>query len=187
MATIVEGDPKVPFSIATTPRCRGGRYSFPWISPLYPWSLPYNAECKARRYQVPFFKIFGMTRPGIELRAIGEHSNHFANVRYIDGKRNKILEYWKGSSRKSEEHGNGMKHLIRTEDFIRVEPQTVRIHIWSQKRIANGYIIENFKIGNWTDDIRFWHNVRKREHNPASISPIWTRICLLKSKKSRKC
>ena len=45
LATIVEGDPKVPFSIATTQRCRGGRYSFPWIAPLYPWSLPYNAEC----------------------------------------------------------------------------------------------------------------------------------------------
>ena len=27
MATIVEGNPKAPFSIATTPRCRGGRYS----------------------------------------------------------------------------------------------------------------------------------------------------------------
>ena len=39
LATIVEGDPKVPFSIATTPRCRGGRYSFPWIALLYPWSL----------------------------------------------------------------------------------------------------------------------------------------------------
>ena len=29
MATIVEGNPKAPFSIATTPRCRGRRYSFP--------------------------------------------------------------------------------------------------------------------------------------------------------------
>ena len=29
LATIVEGNPKAPFSIATTPRCRGGRYSFP--------------------------------------------------------------------------------------------------------------------------------------------------------------
>ena len=28
MATIVEGNPKAPFSIATTPRCKGGRYSF---------------------------------------------------------------------------------------------------------------------------------------------------------------
>ena len=36
LATIVEGDPKAPFSIATKPRCRGGRYSIPWIAPLYP-------------------------------------------------------------------------------------------------------------------------------------------------------
>ena len=27
LATFVEGDPKAPFSIATSPRCRGGRYS----------------------------------------------------------------------------------------------------------------------------------------------------------------
>ena len=35
---------------------RGGRYSFPWIAPLYPWYIPYIAECRARRYQVPFFE-----------------------------------------------------------------------------------------------------------------------------------
>ena len=45
LATVVEGEPKAPFSIATTPRCRGGRDFFSWIAPLYPWSLPYNAEC----------------------------------------------------------------------------------------------------------------------------------------------
>ena len=45
LTTLVEGDPKTPFSIATTPKCREGRYSFPWIASLYPWSLPYNAEC----------------------------------------------------------------------------------------------------------------------------------------------
>ena len=45
LATIVEGDPMAPFLIATTPRCRGGHYSFPWIAPVYPWSLLYNAEC----------------------------------------------------------------------------------------------------------------------------------------------
>ena len=56
LATVVEGDPKAPFSIATTPRCRRGYYSFPWNSPLYPWYVPYIAECKARRYQVPFLK-----------------------------------------------------------------------------------------------------------------------------------
>ena len=29
LVTVVKGDPKAPFSIATTPRCRGGRYSIP--------------------------------------------------------------------------------------------------------------------------------------------------------------
>ncbi len=56
LATVVEGDQKAPFSIATTPRCRGGHYSFIWIAPLYPWCVPYIAECEARRYQVPFLK-----------------------------------------------------------------------------------------------------------------------------------
>ena len=35
---------------------RGGHYSFPRIAPLYPWYVPYIAECKARRYQEPFSK-----------------------------------------------------------------------------------------------------------------------------------
>ena len=34
LAALVEGDPKAPFSIATILRCRGGRFSFPWIVPL---------------------------------------------------------------------------------------------------------------------------------------------------------
>ena len=36
LATVVEGDLKAPFSIATIPRCRGRHNSFPWIVPLYP-------------------------------------------------------------------------------------------------------------------------------------------------------
>ena len=36
LVTIVEGNPEAPFSIATTPKCRGGHYSFPWIALLYP-------------------------------------------------------------------------------------------------------------------------------------------------------
>ena len=36
LATVVTGDRKAPFSIATTLRCRLGCYSFPWIAPLYP-------------------------------------------------------------------------------------------------------------------------------------------------------
>ena len=36
LATVDEGDPKAPFSIASTPMCKGGCYTFPWISLLYP-------------------------------------------------------------------------------------------------------------------------------------------------------
>ena len=44
LATIVEGNQKAPFSIATS-RCRGGRHSFPWTAPLDLWYVPYNAVC----------------------------------------------------------------------------------------------------------------------------------------------
>ena len=44
LATFIEGDLKAPFSIATTPRCRGGCYSIPRIDHFYSWSLPYNTE-----------------------------------------------------------------------------------------------------------------------------------------------
>ena len=45
LATIVEGDPKAPFSIATTQGVGEGATPFPGIAPLYPWTVPYNAEC----------------------------------------------------------------------------------------------------------------------------------------------
>ena len=35
--------PKGPVYLATTPRCSGGCNSFPYIAPIYPLSLPYNA------------------------------------------------------------------------------------------------------------------------------------------------
>ena len=38
LATLVESDQKAPFSIATTPRCRGGHYFIPWIASH---TLPY--------------------------------------------------------------------------------------------------------------------------------------------------
>ena len=45
LATLVEGDSKALFSIATTLRFREGRYSIPLIALLYPWSLAYNDKC----------------------------------------------------------------------------------------------------------------------------------------------
>ena len=44
LAIIVEGDSKALFSIVKTPKYKGGRYPFPWVAPLYPWFVPYNAE-----------------------------------------------------------------------------------------------------------------------------------------------
>ena len=35
LASIVEDDQKAPFSLATTPRCRGGHFFFLWIFPLF--------------------------------------------------------------------------------------------------------------------------------------------------------
>ena len=39
LATLVEGNPKAPFSIATTSRCRGGCNSILWIAPFLPLIL----------------------------------------------------------------------------------------------------------------------------------------------------
>ena len=39
LATVDEGNPKAPLSIATTSRCRGGYYSILWITPLYPYLI----------------------------------------------------------------------------------------------------------------------------------------------------
>ena len=35
LVTVVKANPKAPFSIATTPWCRGGCDFFTWIAPLY--------------------------------------------------------------------------------------------------------------------------------------------------------
>ena len=47
LATIVEGNPKALFSIATTPMCRGGRYSFPGL--LYFTLDPYLIMLSAKQ------------------------------------------------------------------------------------------------------------------------------------------
>ena len=76
LATIVKGDPKVPFSIATTPGCRGGRYFIPGIAPLYPWSSPYSVECLARLHQVPFFESLVWLDLGLNLG----HPDHWRTL-----------------------------------------------------------------------------------------------------------
>ena len=70
LATLAERDPKVPFLIATTLKCRGGHYSIPWIPPLYPWSLLLMLSVKQGSIKYHFFFwVFGMIQPGIEPRS----------------------------------------------------------------------------------------------------------------------
>ena len=71
LATVVEGDPKAPFSIATTSRtlllsldCS----TLPLIRTLYCWVLSKEVLCI-------ILKVFGMTWPGIESRAPGPLAN----------------------------------------------------------------------------------------------------------------
>ena len=72
LATIVEGDSKAHFSIATTPRCRRGRYSIPWVAPLYPYFIMPGVKQAGMKYH---FLVFGITRPRIERRSFGPLAN----------------------------------------------------------------------------------------------------------------
>ena len=88
---IVEGDSKVPFSIATTPKCEGGLLlshdcsTLPLILTLWCWALSKAASS-------PIFWVSGMTRPGIEPRSTGP----FVNTRTISPMRipRKKAEYF---------------------------------------------------------------------------------------------
>ena len=67
LVTVVDGDPKAPFSITTTPRGREGCYSFPWIIHfiLDPNLIMLCVKQGSIKCHF-FFCIFDMTWPGIE-------------------------------------------------------------------------------------------------------------------------
>ena len=77
LATIVEGNPKAPFSIATTPMCRGGRYSFPGL--LYFTLDPYLIMLSVKQGGIKYHFLslwYDSTWDWTQVsRAIGEHSN----------------------------------------------------------------------------------------------------------------
>ena len=77
LATIVEDDPKAPFSIATTPKCRGGRYSFPGLLffTLDPYLIMLSVKQGGIKYH--FLSLwYDSTRDLTQVsRPIGEHSN----------------------------------------------------------------------------------------------------------------
>ena len=74
LATVVDGDQKALFSISITPRCRGGRTPFPELLhfTLDTYLILLSVKQGGIKYH---FKIFGMTRPGIEPRFPGSLTN----------------------------------------------------------------------------------------------------------------
>ena len=74
LATVVESDPKTPFSLATTLRCKEGRYFFPGLLPftLDPHLLMVITKQGDIKYH---FWVFDMTQPGIEPRFPGPLAN----------------------------------------------------------------------------------------------------------------
>ena len=78
MAPVIEGDTKAPFSIDTTPRCREGRYSIPWITPLTPdaYLIMLSVKLGGIKYH---FLSHGITRPWIKPRSPGTLANTLTN------------------------------------------------------------------------------------------------------------
>ena len=77
---IVDGVPKALFSIATTPRCREGRYSFPRISSLLPLIM-LSVKQGSTKYHFKSLWYDSTWDWTQDSRAIGEHSNHYARPR----------------------------------------------------------------------------------------------------------
>ena len=66
MATEVENNPKTPFSIATTPKCRGGCYSFPWLAPLTLDTYLIMLRVKQGGIKYHFFESLVWLDPGLK-------------------------------------------------------------------------------------------------------------------------
>ena len=79
LVTVVKGNMRAPFSIAKTPKSSRGRYSFPWISPLYPCYVLYNAEFWAKGHQVPLFESLVWLDQGLNLGL----SNHWRTLSHF--------------------------------------------------------------------------------------------------------
>ena len=75
MSTLVKGAPKAPFSIASTPKCRGECYSTARIAQPYPWSL--QGCIKDYFWSLWYDSIQDWTPVS---KTIGKLSIHLANV-----------------------------------------------------------------------------------------------------------
>ena len=78
MATIVEGDPKASFSVASTPWHREG--ATPFLELLHFTLDMYLILLSVQQGGIKYhFKVFGMKQSGIELRSPGPLANTTSN------------------------------------------------------------------------------------------------------------
>ena len=84
LATVIEGNPKAPFSIVTTSQCRGGRYIFPGLFhfTLDPYFIRLSSKQGGIKYH--FLSLWDdSTWDWTPIsRTIDERSTHQANGRY---------------------------------------------------------------------------------------------------------
>ena len=75
--TVIEGDSKAPFSIATRPWYKGGRYFFLWIGPLTLYTYLIMLSVKQWGIKYHFFRLWYNSAWDWTLasQVIGEHSN----------------------------------------------------------------------------------------------------------------
>ena len=116
----VEGHQKAPFSIAATPKCRGvlllflGCSTLPLIRTLYCWVL-------SREVSSTIFKVFGMTRPGIEPRSPGPLANTLSTK--------PMSRYWVKYQSFLFKQLNYQTFLFRTIEFSNSPLFAVSLHI----------------------------------------------------------
>ena len=72
---LVKGDQKAPFSIATTPRCKGRALLLSQNCSTLPSIHTLYCRVLSKEVSSTIFKVFGMTRPGIEPRSPGSLTN----------------------------------------------------------------------------------------------------------------
>ena len=92
--TVVEGDLKAPFSVATTLKCRGGSYFFLLIAPLNcdPFLIMLVVKQRGTKYYFLSLWYDSTWDWTLVSWASGEHCNHYVNI-FIN-KECSILVIW---------------------------------------------------------------------------------------------
>ena len=88
--TVFEGDPKAPFSIAATQRCRGRCCPFLWNAPLT--IDPYLIMLLSKGASSTIFRSFGMTQHGFEPLSPGPLANN--NLKEPGNDTGKVRNKW---------------------------------------------------------------------------------------------